>query len=700
MNHLARETSPYLLQHAGNPVDWYPWGEEALAKARAEDKPILLSIGYSACHWCHVMAHESFEDPATAQLMNELFVNVKVDREERPDIDRVYQAAHHLMMRRGGGWPLTMFLTPGELVPIFAGTYFPKDARYGMPAFSEVLGRVAEYYLRKPPELKAQGPALREALAAIEAADAPERGPLGAAPLAALRAGLGRQFDAEFGGFGDAPKFPHPSSLEQLLRHWWHTAGASEPDVHALYMCALTLKRMAEGGIYDQLGGAFCRYSVDRHWSIPHFEKMLYDNGPLLALYAWLYQVSADDFFRRVADETADWVLRDMRADAGAFFSSLDADSEGGEGRFYAWTPDEVRALLPDAEYAVLAPRFGLDRAPNFEGHWHLRAWQPLEDIAAATGQPLSTVQHLLDSGRARLLAARNARSWPGRDEKILASWNALMIRGLAIAGRILGRAELVDAASAALDFLRSHMVVDGRLQATWKDGRARFPAYLDDHAFLLDATLELLQARWNTAHLGFASWLADELLERFADAATGGFFFTAHDHEALLHRGKPLSDEALPSGNAVAALALGRLGHLLGETRYLDAAEATLRLAWPAMSAYPHGHAAMIGALDEFLSPPQIVVVRAAGARLAEWLGAAQAVYAPARLVFGIPPDASGLPGALALRRAGDAPLAYVCRGMACDAPVHTLEALGTALAGDPGGDPGTVYSSPSGDE
>ncbi len=684
MNHLAHETSPYLLQHAGNPVDWYPWGEEALTKARTEDKPILLSIGYSACHWCHVMAHESFEDEATARLMNELYVNIKVDREERPDIDRVYQATHHLMMRRGGGWPLTMFLTPGEHVPIFAGTYFPKEPRHGMPAFSEVLTRVAEYYLRKPPELKEQGPALREALAAIDAGAAPERGPLDAAPLDGLREALGGQFDAEFGGFGGAPKFPHPGNLEALLRLWWRTADGDKPDVHALYMCALSLKRMAEGGLYDQLGGGFCRYSVDGHWSIPHFEKMLYDNGPLLALNAWLYQISADDFFRRVADGTADWALRDMRSPQGAFFSSLDADSEGEEGRFYVWTPDEVRALVSKAEYAVLAPRYGLDQEANFEGHWHLRIWQPLEAIAAKTEQPVSTVQRLLDEGRAKLLAARNARTWPGRDEKILASWNALMIRGLAIAGRILGRDDLVDAAATALDFVRGHMVVDGRLRATWKDGRARFNAYLDDHAFLLDATLELLQARWNTAQLDFACWLAEELLARFRDEAGGGFFFTAHDHEALLHRGKPMSDEALPAGNAVAALALGRLGHLLGELRYLDAAEATLRAGWPALSQFPHGHATLAGALEEFLVPPVVVVVRAAGADLGEWLGAAHAVYAPGRLVFGIPPGEPGLPGALATRQsaAGDRPLAYVCRGMACDAPVHTLDALGAALS------------------
>ncbi len=682
MNRLAHETSPYLQQHAQNPVDWYPWGEEALERARREDKPILLSVGYSACHWCHVMAHESFEDAETAQVMNELFVNIKVDREERPDIDRIYQSAHHLMMRRGGGWPLTVFLTPDERVPFFAGTYFPKDQRYGIPSFTEVLTRVAEYFRRRPPELQQQGPALREALASIEATVSADRAALNGTPLKALREILARQFDSEFGGFGEPPKFPHPTSIEQLLRCWWHSSGSAEPDVHGLYMCALTLRRMAEGGIYDHLGGGFSRYSVDRYWTIPHFEKMLYDNGPLLALNAWLFQVGGDEVFRRVAEQTADWVLRDMRSPEGAFYSSLDADSEGEEGRFYVWTPGQVRALLTDAEFAVFAPRYGLDQPPNFEEHWHLRACQPLEKLAEAAGQPLSTVQPLIDSARAKLLAERNGRVWPGRDEKILTSWNALMIRGLAIAARVLRRPELAQAAAAALDFIRARMVTDGRLCATWKDGRARFNAYLDDHAFLLDATLELLQARWDTQHLGFATWLAGQLLGRFQDEDGGGFFFTSHDHEQLLHRGKPMADEALPSGNAVAALALGRLGHLLGDTSYLDAAERTLRAAWNTMAEFPHGHATMLGVLDEHLDPPEIVILRGQESALADWVSAARTLYAPKRLVFVIPPAASGLPGALAARKAEAAPLAYVCRGMACGPPARSVAEFAAALA------------------
>ncbi|MBM4197872.1 MAG: thioredoxin domain-containing protein [Gammaproteobacteria bacterium] len=679
MNRLALETSPYLLQHAANPVDWHPWAPEAFELARREGKPVLLSIGYSACHWCHVMAHESFEDAATAEVMNALFVNIKVDREERPDVDRIYQAAHHLMMRRGGGWPLTVFLNPEDQAPFFAGTYFPNEPRYGMPSFVDVLKRVAEYWHRRPPELKNQAPALREALASIDAARAAAPGEVDTSALAGFRRVVAQQFDGENGGFGGAPKFPHPSSLEQLLRAWWRTARSTEPDMQALYMTALTMQRMADGGIYDHLGGGFCRYAVDATWTIPHFEKMLYDNGPLLALAAWLWQVGGDETFRRVAAETADWVLRDMRSPEGGFYSSLDADSEGEEGLFYIWTPDAVRGLVTAGEYAVFAPRYGLDGEPNFEGHWHLRVQRPLESIAESAGQPLSTVRRLIDDARAKLLAERSGRVWPGRDEKVLASWNALMIRGLAVAARALQRPDYGDAAAGALDFVRRRMVVDGRLCATYKDGRARFNAYLDDHAFLLEATLELLQVRWNDAHLAFAIWLADQLLDRFA-GPDGAFYFTSHDHEALLHRSRPLSDDALPSGNAVAAASLQRLGHLLGETRYLDAATRVLHAAWHGIREFPQGHASFLTALDEWLEPPELVILRGEPAALADWVNAAATLYAPRRLVFAIPPAAS-LPAGLAAKSASGPAVAYLCRGTSCGPPLKSLESLATAL-------------------
>jgi uncharacterized protein YyaL (SSP411 family) len=682
MNRLAQETSPYLLQHAENPVDWYPWGEEALAKARAEDKPILLSIGYSACHWCHVMAHESFEDPATAEVMNRLFVNIKVDREERPDLDRIYQTAHHFIAQRPGGWPLTMFLTPEDLVPFFGGTYFPNEARYGMPAFTTVLERVAQFYRERGADVRGQADALRSAYAQLEPGPAAPAEALNARPLGDFRQVMEQQVDREFGGFGGAPKFPHPATIERLLRHWYGTAHDAKPDKDALYFVALTLKRMAEGGIYDHLGGGFCRYSVDRFWSIPHFEKMLYDNGPLLALYAWMFQVSGDESFRTVARETADWVLREMSSPEGAFWSSLDADSEGEEGKFYTWTPDEVRALVEPEEYAVLAPRFGLDREPNFEEPhvgrqaWHLRIHQTEEQIAEATGKPISTVRRLLVSGRAKLLKARNRRVWPGRDDKVLTSWNALMIRGLAVAGRVLQRPDLLEAAAGAVDFLRRTMATEDRLFATSRDGRARLNAYLDDYAFLLDALVELLQSRWDPAHLAWATWIADRLLEKFA-APEGGFWFTSHDHETLLHRSRPFGDEALPSGNGVAAFALARLGWLLGERRYLDAAEGTIRAGWEPMNEYPHGHPSLLNALEEYLTPPEIIVIRGDGLEAASWAATLGAAYHPRRLVFTIPRDAADLPEALAAKAPRTGTVAYVCRGPVCSEPLESLEAV-----------------------
>ena len=375
-NRLADETSPYLLQHAGNPVDWHPWGPEALEQARAEDKPILLSIGYSACHWCHVMAHESFEDEATAAVMNASFVNIKVDREERPDLDRIYQTAHQMLTQRGGGWPLTMFLSPRDHRPFFGGTYFPVEPKYGMPAFRDVLQRVAAYYAQHGAEIASQGDALVQVFGELLPPPAEAGLELSRVPLGQARESLQRDFDGRFGGFGDAPKFPHPMNLEFLLRTWRATADGDHPDLQALYMATLTLTRMAEGGLYDQLGGGFCRYSVDPYWMIPHFEKMLYDNGQLLAVTAQAAVATGDPLFRRVTEETADWMLRDMAHPAGGYYSTLDADSEGHEGRFYVWTPDQVRELVTPGEYAVLSKRFGLDREANFEGLWHLHVFK------------------------------------------------------------------------------------------------------------------------------------------------------------------------------------------------------------------------------------------------------------------------------------------------------------------------------------
>jgi uncharacterized protein YyaL (SSP411 family) len=683
MNYLAGETSPYLLQHAANPVDWHPWNAAALERARSENKPILLSIGYSACHWCHVMAHESFEDPATAAVMNRLFINIKVDREERPDLDRIYQTAHHMITQRAGGWPLTMFLTPDEQLPFFAGTYFPNNARYGMPAFGDVLERVAAYYHANTAETRSQGQQIRAALAQLEPTQLAAADALDSTPLDDFRQLIAKQFDGEYGGFGGAPKFPHPATIQRLLHHWRNTAHAEKPDTEALFMAALTLNRMAEGGIHDHLGGGFCRYSVDRYWTIPHFEKMLYDNGPLLALYAQMFQISGDETYRTVAQETAAWVLRDMRSAEGAFYSSLDADSEGQEGKFYIWTPDEIQALVDADEYAVLVPHFGLDQPANFEepahgiSAWHLRVCQSMEQIAELTGQPVSAVRRLLLTGRAKLLTVRNRRIAPGRDDKILTSWNALMIRGLAISARVLNSSSMADAAAGSLDFIRTQLTVDGRLLATSRNGQSRLNAYLDDYAYLLDAVLELLQTRFSTAHLDYAIWLADCLLVHFEDSSNGGFWFTSHDHEPLLHRPKPMADDAIPSGNGIAAFALARLGYLLGEVRYLDAAERTLRAGWQAMQEFPHGHCSLLDALDEYLGPPEIIIIRGADEEAANWAGTVGAAYNPHRMIFTIPNDIAGLPDALSAKAGSADTTAYVCRGMVCGPRVTDLKTL-----------------------
>jgi uncharacterized protein len=663
-NRLAAETSPYLLAHAENPVDWYPWGEEALALAQRENKPILLSVGYSACHWCHVMAHESFEDPATAELMNRWFVNIKVDREERPDLDKIYQVAQQLITQRGGGWPLTMFLTPGDRQPFFGGTYFPRDASHGLPGFKDLLQRVAEYHQSHPQEIREQNAQLAAAFDEIMPKRPEGEVVLDGAPLELARESLRRSFDPRYGGFGGAPKFPHPENIERCLRD-----GALGRD-GALDMAAFTLKRMSEGGIYDQLGGGFARYSVDASWTIPHFEKMLYDNGPLLGVYAAAAQATGDSSFVRIAGETADWMLRDMHSPEGGFYSSLDADSEGHEGKFYAWSRSEVEQILSPAEYGVFAPAFGLDRPPNFEGAWHLRVHATSDGPDAAA---------LIRSGRAKLLARRDLRIWPARDEKILTAWNALAIKGLAIAARILNRPELADAATRAVDFIHRTLWRGGRLLATYKDGRAHLQAYLDDYAFLAEALLELLQTRWRSRDLEFARELAEVLLSGFEDPESGGFFFTASDHESLIHRSKTFDDESVPSGNGAAVSLLCRLGYLLGESRYLEAAERTLRAAWNSVQRYPQAHLTLLAALEDYLKPLQIIIVRGDSAR--RWASSLGSAYAPSRMIFAIPADAVDLPPMIEEKRVVADTVAYLCTGTSCSAPLASLDEAERAL-------------------
>jgi uncharacterized protein YyaL (SSP411 family) len=668
-NRLAQETSPYLRQHAENPVDWYPWGEEALARARAEDKPILLSIGYSACHWCHVMAHESFEDPATARVMNRLFVNIKVDREERPDLDHIYQTTHQLLSGASGGWPLTVFLTPEQL-PFFSGTYFPPQPRHGLPAFRELLARAERAYREQRDAIAQQGAALREALARFAPAGAPpaalERRPIDEA-VAALRA----EFDSVHGGFGTAPKFPQPQLLSFLLRH------DPEPAL-------ATLRNMAVGGVYDQLGGGFYRYSVDARWMIPHFEKMLYDNAALLALTADAYALTHEPLFARIADETVAWALREMRDPRGAFYAALDADSEGHEGRFYVWSREEAAALLTDDEYAVVAQHYGLSKAPNFEGRWHLYVAQPIEAVAARLARPLADVERDLGCARAKLAAARGRRVRPGRDDKILTSWNGLMIGALARAARVFERSDWLAAAHDALDFLRAEVWRDSRLYATWQAGRARHAGYLDDYAFLLAAALESMQAQFRRGDYDFALALADALLARFEDKAHGGFYFTAHDHEPLIHRDQPVADHATPGGNAVAAFALQRLSYLSGDAAHAKAAERCLKRFGHILQQAPHAVPTLLCALHDHLDPPTQVVLRGPGQELPAWQRALAARFLPQTLVFALANDAADPPPGLA-HPTGERVAAYVCAGQACLPPILELDALLETVTSNP---------------
>ena len=675
-NRLAQETSPYLQQHADNPVDWHPWSEEALTKAREADKPILLSVGYSACHWCHVMAHESFEDEAIGALMNRLFVNIKVDREERPDIDQIYQAAHQMLTQATGGWPLTMFLAP-DGTPFFSGTYFPKSARYGLPGFAELLERVAAIWQERRAEVNEQGEQVRLAFSRMQPRNRSgvpaHASDFNAEPIFAAISNLRETFDSETGGWAQlperAPKFPHPTDIDLCLRRY-----ARDGDGHALSMADLTLEKMALGGIYDQLGGGFCRYSTDATWTIPHFEKMLYDNGPLLFLLASAYAATSKPIYSRVAAETAGWVLREMQSPEGGYYSSLDADSEGVEGKFYVWDRAEVRALLTPQEYAAFAHHFGLNGEPNFEDkHWNL----VVAHESGSDEPPLA----LLESARAKIFAAREKRIRPGRDEKVLVSWNALMIRGMARAGRVFGNDAWVASARSALAFIHTTMWKDGRLFATYKDGRAHLNAYLDDYAFLIDALIELMQTDFKPDDLEFAQEIADVLLDQFEDAEAGGFYFTGRDHERLLHRPKPGHDNATPSGNGAAAFALQRLAAMTGEDRYRQAAERTLELFYPTMREYPAGFGSLMIALEESLGPPTTVILRGASQVIAAWGQSLAREHWPSTVVLTIPTGLKGLPPVLD-KPAGN-PLdptavnAWVCQGVTCLLPISDLETL-----------------------
>jgi uncharacterized protein YyaL (SSP411 family) len=677
-NRLQTQTSPYLLQHADNPVHWQPWDDQALQQARELDRPILLSIGYSACHWCHVMAHESFADDATAAVMNAGFINIKVDREERPDLDKVYQLAHQVLTQQSGGWPLTMFLDPHTLLPFFGGTYFPKTPRQQMPGFTDLLARVSEAWRDQRQELGEQSEKLAQVFAAINvtevATSLPDAGELAQAACSALAG----QYDSAEGGFGSAPKFPMASTLAFLLRY-----AVTNADRDAMDMVMTTLTRMARGGIYDHLGGGFFRYATDRLWAIPHFEKMLYDNGQLLALYADAVAVGPDALFAGALRDTAGWLLREMQDPQGGFYAALDADSEGEEGKYYVWRREEFKRVLNEDEYLLFETLYGLDKPANFASRWNLTRRDAWRSVVTRLSLSPEDAQTIFASARGKMLALRQTRPAPGVDNKVLTAWNAMAIKGLAKTSLALNEPQWLDAAERCADFLREQLFDGETLYATWQ-GQARFPAYLDDYANLLDALTVLLACRWRESDAAFAIQLADIALQRFRDPENGGFYFTDSGDE-LFHRPKPTMDDATPPGNGVMADALIRLGHLFAEPKYLDTAEATLRWADARMRQYPAGHCTLLNALADCNHAPAQIIVRGPEDQLAPWLAVCREGYQPLRVSYGIPYDGNTtvpayLPKLVSIEEQNSV-VAFHCEDFACSPPIRSIDALKAAL-------------------
>ena len=671
-NRLIHETSPYLLQHAHNPVDWYSWGPEALEYARRENKPILLSIGYSACHWCHVMERESFEDERIAAIMNEHFVCIKVDREERPDLDHIYMSAVQ-MLTGHGGWPLTVFLTPaGE--PFWGGTYFPPVDRHGMAGFPRVLLGVSEAYRQKQAEVRNS---VEQILAGLQHGEQHDASPADLPtdlPLTAARA-LTRHYDEQHGGIGGAPKFPNTMVFSLFLRAWQTTG-----DRKFLDMVVATLRSMAAGGIYDQIGGGFHRYSVDAKWLVPHFEKMLYDNALLVRLYLEGYQATGDRGLAQVVRETLEYVRREMTHPGGGFYAAQDADSEGAEGKFFVWTPDEVAAAVGSEHAEIVCRFYDVTPAGNFEHKNILNCPADLEQLAAILQRPAGEIATIVTGARARLLSARLQRVAPARDEKIITSWNALMIGAFAEAYKVLGEDAYREAADRAVRFIDTNLYREGRLLRTWTAGEAKLDGYLDDYAFLVNALLDLYEGTADLALVTRAAELATTILDRFEDPEHGGFFFTGTGHEALVHRPKPVFDGSIPSGNSAAVQGLLRLFYYLGDERFLTAAERAIRSFGAGMTKNPFGFAHMIGVADFYLRKPREIVIvgRLNDPATTELCSRIHGTYVPSKtVVVADPASAQRLPVADGKTQVDGRVTAYVCHGYTCSTPVTSWSAL-----------------------
>jgi uncharacterized protein YyaL (SSP411 family) len=678
-NRLARETSPYLLQHAENPVDWYPWGEEAFARARAEDRPVLLSVGYAACHWCHVMEHESFENPAIAQIMNDNFVSIKVDREERPDIDAIYMQAVQALTGNGG-WPMTVFLTP-DAVPFYGGTYFPPEDRGGMPGFPRVLTSIAAAYRDHRPDVLKGGEEILGHLHQNKALR-PEAGNLTFEDLDAAAVRLLQQFDARFGGFGQAPKFPQPMSLEFLMRCYHRTGGRE-----LLHAVEFSLRQMAAGGIYDHLGGGFHRYSTDARWLVPHFEKMLYDNAQLSRVYLQAFQVTGDATCRRVVEETLDYVLREMTGPEGGFYSTQDADSEGVEGKFFVWTPAELQEVLGDDDAALVGSYFDVSERGNFEGKNILNTPRILDIVADELRVPAERLDAAVRRGRQLLFERREQRVHPGLDDKVLTAWNGLMLRAFAEAARVLERDDYRDAALRNAAFLQNRLYEDGRLLRSYRSGRSKLNGYLEDYAFLSNGLLSLYEATFETRWFTWAEELARTMIEQFADEEQGGFFDTAADHESLILRPKDFFDNATPSGNSAAAEALLRLAAFTGDPEYAERALAVPRLLKQAMVRQPTGFGRLLCAADFALAEPKEVAIIGwpQTAATQALIRAVFRPYLPNKVVAGAAPDEPGAGELIPLLEGriieSGRPLAYVCQHFTCQLPVSEPEALAAQL-------------------
>jgi uncharacterized protein YyaL (SSP411 family) len=676
-NRLIEESSPYLRQHAHNPVDWYPWGAEAMQTAKREDKPILLSVGYSACHWCHVMERESFENPETARLMNENFVNVKVDREERPDVDHIYMNAVQ-MLTGHGGWPMTVFLTP-EGKPFYGGTYFPPQDRHGMPGFPRLLLAVARAYREKHEDVQRT---IEQMMAALQQTDVQTAGaapPPPTLPLDSANA-LAGAYDPRYGGIGQAPKFPNTSALDLFLR-----AHDRSGDQRYLDMVLHTLRSMGRGGIYDQLGGGFHRYSVDQRWLVPHFEKMLYDNAQLVPLYLSAYQITGEAFFARIARDTLDYVVREMRDPGGGFYSTQDADSEGEEGRFFVWDPDQVNEVLGEEAGEIACRYWDISAEGNFEGRNILHVTIDTGQLAALFRRDEESTRALLEVARARLFAEREKRIKPARDEKILTAWNGLMTSAFAKAAEVFDDAGYRQVALDAVRFVREELQRGDRLLSSYKDGRAKLNGYLDDYAFFAAALLDVFEAEQDRSHLAAATELTDSMLRHFWDRRAGGFFFTSDDHEELIVRSKPAFDGSIPSGNSVAAHVLLRLYHFTGESAYLERADALFRLFAEPMQRQAFGFANMTAAFDFYARGPREIVLigRRDDPEAAALLRQIRGVYLPNRTVAVVDPDdRSARPPALEGKgQIDDRPTVYVCHRRTCSAPVTARDALGPLL-------------------